>query len=77
MIIRNSNPNLFVVFEVKTLRKFKYSTIKKGSVAFASLMPNNRIYLSESGIVGSPPHLGQVFETNAIENVDFVRVNDN
>jgi hypothetical protein len=73
MIHYNNNPNLFVVFEVKTLRKFSCSKAKKGTVVFACLMPNNRIYLSETGTVGSP-YLGEVFKTNAIENVDFVRV---
>jgi hypothetical protein len=37
------------------------------------LMPDNYYYLSKSGTVGSRI-LGRVFETEAVENVDFVRV---
>ncbi len=73
MIFHNSNPNSFVVFEAKLLRKIPGSGVKVGGIIYASLMPDNYYYLSKSGTVGSRI-LGRVFETEAVENVDFVRV---
>lgn len=73
MIIHNSNSDLLVVFEAKALRKFKGENVKSGDTIYGSLMPNNHYYLSKSGVVGSR-NQGEVFETNAVENVDFVRV---
>lgn len=73
MIIHNSNPNLLVVFEAKALHRFKDEGIKKGDMIFASLMPNKHYYLSKYGVVGTS-NMGEVFETNAVENVDFERV---
>ena len=73
MIIHNSNPNLLVVFEAKALRKFKGSGVNPGDTIYGSLMPNSHYYLSKSGVVGSR-NQSEVFESNAIENIDFVRV---
>ena len=73
MIIHNSNPNLLFVFEAKALRAFKGEDVKPGDIIYGSLMPNNRYYLSKYGVVGSR-NQGEVFESNAIENVDFVRM---
>lgn len=73
MIIHNSNPNLLVVFEAKTLRKFKGEDVKSGDVIYGALMPNNHYYLSKYGVVGSR-NIGEVFETDAVENIDFVRI---
>ena len=73
MIIHNSNPDLLVIFEARALRKFRGEGIKPGDTVYASLMPNNRYYLSKSGVVGSL-NQGEVFETNAVENVDFEKV---
>jgi len=73
MIIHNSNPNILVVFEAKALRNFKGEGVKKDDTIYASLMPNNHYYLSKNGVVGSP-NLSEVFETDAVENIDFERV---
>lgn len=73
MIHHISNPDTFVVFEAKSLRSFNGEGVKAGTTIYASLMPDNYYYLSKTGIVGSRT-LGEVFETNAVENVDFVRV---
>jgi hypothetical protein len=73
MLIYNNNPNLLVVFEARALRKFKGVDVKIGDTIYGSLMPNNRFYLSKSGVVGSR-NLGEVFESNAIEIVDFERI---
>jgi hypothetical protein len=73
MIIHNSNPNLLVVFKAKLLKKIPGSGVKVGGTIYGSLMPNNDYYLSKSGTVGSRI-LGRVFKTDAVENVDFVRV---
>ena len=73
MIIHNSNPNLLVVFEAKALRSFKGEGVKSGDVIYGSLMPNNHYYLSKHGVVGSR-NQSAVFETDAVENVDFERV---
>jgi hypothetical protein len=73
MIFHNINPNSFVVFEAKLLRNIPGSGVKVGGIIYASLMPDNYYYLSKSGTVGSRI-LGRVFETEAVENVDFVRV---
>ena len=73
MIIHNSNPNILVVFEARALRNFKGEGVKKGDIIRASLMPNNHYYLSKHGVVGSR-NMGEVFETDAVENIDFERV---
>ena len=73
MIIHNSNPNLLVVFKAKALRNFKGEGVKNGDEIRASLMPNNHYYLSKHGVVGSR-NQSSVFETDAVENVDFVRI---
>ena len=73
MIIHNSNPNILVVFEAKALRSFRGEGVKKGDIIRASLMPNNHYYLSKNGVVGSRS-IGEVFETDAVENIDFERV---
>ena len=70
---RNSNPDLLVVFKAKALRKFAGEGVKSGDEIYASLMPNNQYYLSTHGVVGSRNQSG-VFATDAVENVDFVRV---
>jgi hypothetical protein len=61
------------VFEAKALRSFKGEGVKKDDTIYASLMPNNHYYLSKHGVVGSR-NQSAVFETDAVENVDFVRV---
>lgn len=73
MIIYNNNPDLLVVFEAKALRNFKGTTVKAGDTVYGCLMPNNRYYLSECGEVGTSIQ-GVVFDSCAVENIDFVRV---
>jgi hypothetical protein len=62
-----------LVFEAKALRQFKGEGVRAGNTIYVSQMPNGQFYLSKSGTVGT--HIqGRVFETEAVENVDFVRV---
>lgn len=72
MIIRNSRPDLLDVFEAKALRNFRGAGVKTGDTVYGCLMPNNRYYLSKDGEVGTPIQ-GEVFNSSAVENVDFAR----
>lgn len=60
------------VFEVKMLKRIKGSNVAAGKKAYASKQ-HDGIYLSANGRVGEINGLGKIFETNAIEGIDFVR----
>lgn len=72
VLAHNDDPNLFVVFEAKSLRKFLGEGVKPGTIVYGTLRSNGTIFLSKEGIVGTE-NQGDVFCANAIESVDFKR----
>ena len=62
-----------LVFEARALRQFNGEGVRAGDTIYVSQMPNGQFYLSKSGTVGTNIQ-GAVFGTDAVENVDFVRV---
>ena len=63
--------DFLVVFQAKSLKTFPRARVKKGDIVYASRMPNMKFYLS-TGSDGR--NMDNVFESEAIENIDFVRV---
>lgn len=64
----------FVVFLATMLRSIKKENIVMNDVVYACMMPHGKYYLSKYGTQGNMGNQSEVFETDAVEGIDFDRV---